>query len=942
MAADVFLSYARAVSAEHARAVHEALVARGASVFLDVSDIEHGDHFTAVLIDALLAAKVVAVFADEAYFARWYCLWEWRIARTPFVTVAERPGATAADKEAALAGLVIALPPAGRPAALDRLPPFLREMNWPAAANADAVADVVQRQLARGLPSLGDRLDALPETGGTQAVRHQLLGVVRLPPPRHLRGIPRAPLVLPQSIGEHFVGRADDLWRIDDLLVTRAGGASGAAALTGALTAMGGVGKTRLALEYLHRLAPDHFRGGLFWIDAELDASLVEARHHEILQALDPSAPPIQVYRDPQSGRDLTRDLVRALEALPLERPALVVLDNLPEPDAGADEATAGEALPLEACWPAIGLTALLLTSRFDVSLAAGGTVAALPLGALTRNDAVALLTDLLPARGTLSNDEWSELAAWVGDLPLALTLLNAALRAGGLAPKDLLARARAAGSAAEAADAAMQALRGHVATGQARAALRGISEAMRISYERLTPDQQRAARVLAQLAPAPIPAAVLDALPEVFPPAVRVALTTHSFVTPLPGGAPPLFGVMHRVLADFLRGRTEAGDERGEEATDETTTARRAFGAVMSPEACGDPAAWPLMQACVPHVERLIAVGAADERADAEEVAWLAVRLTLYHSAQGSVARTRAAAELAVDIASRRLGPEHPLTLTGMNNLASALHDQGDLAGSRTLQERVVEIRTRVLGLEHPDTLGTINNLALTLNAQGDFAGARTLHECVLKAYTFLLGPDHPRTLVAMNNLATTLADLGDHAGARRLQEEAVEAHTRALGAEHPDTLAMTRNLAVSRAALGDLAGARALTERVLDIFTRLLGPEHPRTLRSTETLAVMLTEAGDLAGARALQEQVLETYTRVFGAEHPSALQSMANLATTLYEQGDLERARGLHERVLEARTRLLGAEHPDTRASRRYVGIVLRALGDSAASDALDGES
>ena len=64
-------------------------------------------------------------------------------------------------------------------------------------------------------------------------------------------------------------------------------------------------------------------------------------------------------------------------------------------------------------------------------------------------------------------------------------------------------------------------------------------------------------------------------------------------------------------------------------------------------------------------------------------------------------------------------LGPEDPLILSSMSNLAGMLHVLGDLAGSRRIQEQVLASRT-VLGPEHPDTLTSMSNLAETLRAVG------------------------------------------------------------------------------------------------------------------------------------------------------------------------------------------------------------------------------
>ncbi len=71
-------------------------------------------------------------------------------------------------------------------------------------------------------------------------------------------------------------------------------------------------------------------------------------------------------------------------------------------------------------------------------------------------------------------------------------------------------------------------------------------------------------------------------------------------------------------------------------------------------------------------------------------------------------------------------LGPEHPDTLSTLQNLAVTLYAQGDLSGARERYERALAAYERILGLEHPDTLSTLQNLAVTLYAQGDLGTAR------------------------------------------------------------------------------------------------------------------------------------------------------------------------------------------------------------------------
>ncbi|PGG99111.1 hypothetical protein AJ79_08675, partial [Helicocarpus griseus UAMH5409] len=67
-----------------------------------------------------------------------------------------------------------------------------------------------------------------------------------------------------------------------------------------------------------------------------------------------------------------------------------------------------------------------------------------------------------------------------------------------------------------------------------------------------------------------------------------------------------------------------------------------------------------------------------------------------------------------------RKIGNEHPDTLTSMANLASTYGNQGRWKEAEELELQVMEIRKRVLGNEHPATLASMANLASTYRNQG------------------------------------------------------------------------------------------------------------------------------------------------------------------------------------------------------------------------------
>jgi tetratricopeptide (TPR) repeat protein len=885
MGPQVFISYARGTSLEHAKALQQAL---GSDVaFLDTSSIEVGERFPTALADALLGSRVVVAFADELYFTRWYCLWELRAALTPFLSLS--PNAPESDKSQALSYLVLALPSGDpSPSTLERLPPPLRAVQWPRADQTESLVQRIRACLAGGLPSLEARLEKL---GRLEETRERLLQSSALPPPRSLAGLRLHPLDPPPSIGASFVGREDELWRIDFALTSSHVGEGAGAALSGALEAAGGFGKTRLALEYLHRLGPLRFPGGLFWVDADVNDAQLEEQHHEILRTLEPGVAPLHEFREQQ--RNVARELARALHTVSAKQPVLFVVDNVPEPL--PDQSPR----PLKTWCPALGRVALLVTSRFQSSLGTEG-LQPLPVPTLAPDAAVSLLSQGVE-RSSLDARDWHFIAEWVGHLPLALELLNRAMRASAITPAELLEKARHVGPTPEL-DQQMEALRPHVPKGQ----LRGVTEALSISFERLTPEAQRAAEFLAQLSPAPIPMALIEAMKELFTPQIRSMLTVRSFVSGATGGGVPMFGAMHRVLADFIRRRSQTPLPMME-------IAGTLLGHFMSQARSETPKEWPLLDACAPHAlwlfERL------KDSSEPESGVLLGSRLGTFWVTRGLVGP---AADLRRAVAQRAhasLGEEHRATLVADSDLGDSLRQIGRFPEAREVLERTLETHRRLLGEENPETLTVMNNLSLVLAELRD-PEARPLAEYVLQVRLRLFGEEDAGTVDSMYNLATILWDLEDVKGSRSWHERVLSIRRRTRGEEHPDTLRSKAALATTIRKQGKLDDARTMQDSLLDACVRVMGKAHPGTLIAMKNLAVTAYFQSDLATASGLQEEALRLCLEVLGEEHHHTLAVMADLAHTREKQGDLKGARDLYEQVLRLRRQELGELHPDTR--------------------------
>jgi hypothetical protein len=194
MSHPVFISYSRTASTPHA----EALATKpGDLAFLDTTAIDDGAPFPPHILDAILDASLIVIFATTAYSESRFCRLEMRLAL--------------AGGDATASHLILALGE-GHNAVLDTIPTAATSRNWPPADATDRLEALARERLTHHPPAIRDRLSP----GEARKLSTAFLEESKLPQPHSLHGILCSfpPGVDLQSIGARFLGRADLLHTI--------------------------------------------------------------------------------------------------------------------------------------------------------------------------------------------------------------------------------------------------------------------------------------------------------------------------------------------------------------------------------------------------------------------------------------------------------------------------------------------------------------------------------------------------------------------------------------------------------------------------------------------------------------------------------------------------------------------------------------------------------
>jgi tetratricopeptide (TPR) repeat protein len=721
------------------------------------------------------------------------------------------------------------------------------------------------------------------------------------------------PVSLPYpSLRTLFKGREDALERLRASLEMTGDGQ--ATAIVGrAVHGLGGVGKTRLAVEYAWRQASDY--SALLFVSGSTPQDL-----NHSLAAL---CGPLVLDLPEQNVKEEEARVAAVLRWLADHPRWLLILDGIDSKE-GAEGA--------ERILPRLQGGHVVLTSRLtDWS----GCVERLELDVLHHEDATKFLLERTNrGRRKLPTDaiDAAELAHELDGLALALEQAGAYIGHRRFTLSEYHAKWR-------------EQLSGVREWHDERLMKYPCSVAVtwQITMEQFAAGDVALLRLLAWLAPEPLPLFVFekDGADLIWQEAVSLgkkssaasgsffdALATLARYSMANWNTEDESVSVHRVVQEILRTRVPEIKQR-----EWLILAIRLLDQ-SKPGNPDDVRTWPRWERLQPHmswaVERAQTMGDPDPTtALLNHLGQLLREKALYTEAEPLLRRA-----LAIDEAS--YGPEHPDVARDLNNLALVLQATSRLGEAEPLMRRALAIAEATFGSEHPIVAIGLNNLAELLHATNRFEDAERLMRRALAISEATWGREHPKVAIRLNNLSMLLQATNRVGEAEPLMWRALAIDEATYGPEHPKVAIRLNNLAQLLQGTGRLEEAGSHLSRALAIVEASYPPEHPQVANALNNFATLLQRSNRLEEAVPLLQRALAIDTTVYGPEHPQVANRLHNLAVLLRET-KLEEAESLMRRALEIlvnSSRSTGHPHPYFQSARSAYEGFLRAMGHTEA--------
>src|SRR6266567_1556889 len=211
-----------------------------------------------------------------------------------------------------------------------------------------------------------------------------------------------------------------------------------------------------------------------------------------------------------------------------------------------------------------------------------------------------------------------------------------------------------------------------------------------------------------------------------------------------------------------------------------------------------------------------------------------------------------------AVSIREKALGPGHPDVAGILNDLAMLYYFQGKYEQAEPFHQRARIIFECALGPTHHNVATSLNNLGKLYLAQGRYEQARTLMQRALAMREQVQGLDHPDVANSLHHLGDLAAAEGKYNEAEELYRRALAMREQILGPKHPNVAETLHEWARLCHAQGREEEAESLFIRALTIREQILGAKHPVLAATVEAYANLLRETGREAEAISLEKRV------------------------------------------------------------------------------------
>jgi len=235
------------------------------------------------------------------------------------------------------------------------------------------------------------------------------------------------------------------------------------------------------------------------------------------------------------------------------------------------------------------------------------------------------------------------------------------------------------------------------------------------------------------------------------------------------------------------------------------------------------------------------------------------------------------------------------------LNDIGIIFYQMDNLISAKSYHVHALRISEEYYGINHIETALILADLAAVYGWLGQSKQHQEILQGILKIFQDHYGKDHPKVAKVLNNLAMTYTDLGNPRYAKSILEEAFKIYIKNYDEKHLEVGNILTNLGVMYLCLGEAQAAKNSLERALSIHEQYYGKTHPKIARTLGDIGRSYIALGNSKQAKELLENALLIFKQHYKDDHPEIAKVLTALGVVYLDLGNPKIAKEFLENSL-----------------------------------------
>ncbi|PSF34939.1 tetratricopeptide repeat protein [Aphanothece hegewaldii CCALA 016] len=253
-------------------------------------------------------------------------------------------------------------------------------------------------------------------------------------------------------------------------------------------------------------------------------------------------------------------------------------------------------------------------------------------------------------------------------------------------------------------------------------------------------------------------------------------------------------------------------------------------------------------------------------------------------------------------NIIFKQFDVNHLLTAIVQNDLADLYSLTGQYKKADEFYKKALNIKLEQLEDKHPDLANIYNNLGNLYVKINNYQEAQLLYQQALNIWSLEEQKNILNLATVYNNLALLDKTTENFNEARINHEKALELLEKQPVKDYNLLTQFQINLAEYYRTIGEFKKAQSIYEDAIKILVRQFGEKHYSSIAAFNNLALLYMDIGQYNDAEFLYQKALTLQKDVWGEKHCFLINTYTNLVTFYCEVGEYNKSDFYRERILE----------------------------------------